>query len=50
MVILVKIVFQSTKIRHYIYKYSIFIYIVSKMSECENENDHFDHDHFDHFF
>ena len=27
----------------------LYLYIVSQMTESENENDHFDLDHFDHF-
>ena len=27
--------------------YKIYLYIVSEMTESENENDHFDLDHFD---
>ena len=38
--------FPLVKIRHYIINI-LYLYIVSQMTESENENDHFDLDHFD---
>ena len=45
---LVKIVFKCQNPPLYIN--ILYLYIVSEMTESENENDHFDLDHFDHFF